>query len=149
MGGDAGHVAEIFQAVLEIGDIRPVQSTLILDEGIVRRQQHRGLDMGAAQLGESGIALPDQGGHGLGVLAQGGQGGVERLATLGIPFGTVNVDQPPRAFDIHQIEGMGSQHRQVDLEDFRPLAQFKIVEEPPDHWADGPAEKRWPAAPHH
>ena len=70
---NAAGVTKIFQTTFEVSHIRTVDSCRVIDRGVIGGQQYRGMDMGLAQIGKPRVALPDNGSHGLGVIAKLGQ----------------------------------------------------------------------------
>ena len=117
--------------MLEVGHVRAVDARLIKHGGIIGGEQHGGMHMGLAQLDQAGVALADDGGHDLGMVAQLGQGRMKRLPPLGIPLGAIHIDVAPRPFDIHQIHRVRREDGDVDFEHLLSLAHLEVVEDQP------------------
>ena len=129
--GDAARVAEVFQAVLEVGHVRAVDACLVEHGGVIGGEQHSGMHIGLAQFDQAGVALADNGSHGLGMAAQLGQRREKRLPPLGIPLGAIHIDVAPRPFDIHQIHRVRREDSDVDFEHLLTLAHLEVVEDQP------------------
>jgi hypothetical protein len=89
------------------------------------------MHMGLTQLDQAGVALADDGGHGLGVAAQLGQRREKRLPPLGIPLGAIHIDVAPRPFDIHQVHRVRREDGDVNFEHLLTLAHLEVVEDQP------------------
>ena len=128
---NAARVAEVFQAVFVIGHVRAVDARLVEHGGVIGGEKHSGMHMGLAQFDQAGVALADNGGHGLGMAAQFGQRREKRLPPLGIPLGAIHIDVAPRPFDIHQIYCVRREDGDVDFENLLTLAHLEVVEDQP------------------
>ena len=117
--------------MLEVGHVRAVDARLVEHGGVIGGEQHSGMHMGLAQLNQAGVALADNGGHGLGMAAQLGQRREKRLPLLGIPLGAIHIDVAPRPFDIHQVHRVRREDGDVDFEHLLTLAHLEVVENQP------------------
>ncbi len=128
---NAGFVAEIFQAVLEVGHVRAVDTRLIKYGGVIGGEQYRGMHMGLAQLDQAGIAFTDDTSQYFGMVAKLGKRRMERLPPFGIPLGAIHINIAPRTFDIHQVNRMGREDGDIDLEHLLPLAHLEVMKYQP------------------
>ena len=123
-------------AVLEAYNSLNSEYDVIVIEGAgspaeINLKQEDIVNMGLAKLDQAGVALADDGGHGLGVAAQLGQRREKRLPPLGIPLGAIHIDVAPRPFDIHQIHRVRRKDGDVDFEHLLTLAHLEVVEDQP------------------
>jgi hypothetical protein len=75
------------------------------------------------------VAVGDQPAECLDVAAQLGQGGTERLASLGIPLAAVDVDIAMRPFDVDQVDRVRRDDRQIDLEHLAAAPDLEVVQD--------------------
>ena len=131
IAGDAALVTEIFKAAFEICYVGAVDAGGVVDSGAVAGQQHCGVDMSLAQFDEAGVAIANNGGHGLGVATQLGQGREEGLPPFRIPLGAVHIDIAPRPLNIHQVHRVRRENGDVDFEHPLTLTHLEVMEDKP------------------
>jgi hypothetical protein len=92
-------------------------------------QEDDGIHPDLGQVGAAGLTVDDNPLQRAGVAAQLEQRRGERLAALGIPLGTIDLDHAARAFDVHQVDGVGRQDSQVDLEALVVPGDLEVVQD--------------------
>ena len=126
---DAARGLEEGDALLEVGDGRPVLAAGILHEGVGCGHQHRGIDVQPRERAVRRVLVADQRLQRLRVPSQNRERRLVRRAPLRVPLAAVDVDVTARALDVDHVDAMRPQQGDVDLVELVPLLQFEVVNE--------------------
>ncbi len=110
-----GRVLKVGQAFLQAYDIGAIAAIVINNIDIGRGQEDGGAHINPLHFGSRAIVRSEHTFKNPGIQARLAQGRTVRLAPLGIPLGAKDLNQAAHAFDIDDIDTMGSEYREIDL----------------------------------
>src|SRR6185437_2145922 len=115
-GRDARAVLEEHRRLLERRDVRRVAPALV-DEGRIGIRKHDGsVNVDVLHVTATGLTARDDTFDGARMATQLRERRAEGLASLWVPLGSVDIDEPARALHVDEVDGVRCNNPDVDLE---------------------------------